>query len=169
MARQNPKENRPLINQKIYQIRKSLGLTQQEAAKKMNMKYDTYAKKERCGNITVKWALRFAEAMGVDPSCFNDVFQKNGVYNPIDFTPTKPEVFRMEDPMSGIIKLYPDTGKSTNQEEANIMIKETAKTEYIEFTLDPTEKSIIRTYRVLSKPQQKQALEFINELRKKGN
>ena len=43
MAKQKPKENRPQINQRIRQIRKSIGLTQQEAAEKLGMKYDTFA------------------------------------------------------------------------------------------------------------------------------
>ncbi len=164
MAKQKPKENRPQINQRIRQIRKSLGLTQQEAAQKMGMKYDTYAKTERCGDITFSWALKFAKTMGVDPSCFNDVF-KSEVSEPLVFTPVKSEVLRAADPMAGIIRLYPDEGK--NKEETYILVKENGKADEFEFTLNATEKSLIKTYRTLTKSEQKQSLEFINGLRTK--
>ncbi len=146
MSKHKSLGERPLINQKIREVRKAQKLTQPQVAQRMGMLYDTYSKKERCGKITIDWLLEFSDAVGVDPSVFADVLST------IVSDPTH-KTFGFEQPSEVIKNLYGDGAqnqpKAENQKPSGMQ-------------LSATEEGIINTYRGLSKAKQKEVRDFIN-------
>ena len=56
------------INQRVATCRKLAGLTQAEAAEKLNMKCSTYSQMERKGNISAQMVLDLASIFKVHPN-----------------------------------------------------------------------------------------------------
>lgn len=149
MSKHKSLGERPLINQKIREVRKAQKLTQPQVAQRMGMLYDTYSKKERCGKITIDWLVEFSNAVGVSPSVFKDVLST------IDNEPSH-KTFVFEQPSEVEKTLYGDDTqtqpKAENQKQSG-------------FQLSATEEGIINMYRGLSKAKQKEVRDFINSKR----
>ncbi len=154
----HPFSERPAINQKLHMLRKELGLTQDEAAKLMNMKYDTYAKKECYGKLTFEWVLEWARTLGVKPARFAEVFLEDDDViatqkGPYETTPEKGKTFILNSPTSGIIDIYEKS-----------QTKEKAKKEFL-FDLSDTEFCLVNTFHDLTLAEQKIVIKCINQIR----
>ncbi len=55
------------INKRIKYYRKKAGYLQSDIAKILNMKYDTYSKLERKGNIDCKTLIKISEILHINP------------------------------------------------------------------------------------------------------
>lgn len=161
MSSRKPISERPSINQIIRQARKDLKLNQAQVAEKMGMKVDTYSKKERFGNITIDWALEFANAVGVDPAIFSAVFEAPKPQT-LNFTPETGEVFTFKTRTDGIDRIYGKPKDDDKKEDKN-----NDKNPF-PFTLNATEKSLVETFHYLSKSQQNEILTFANEVKERG-
>ena len=154
MSKYKPASDRPLINQIIRKTRSELGLSQDEVAEKMGMKSDTYSKKERLGNITVEWAIEFANAVGVSPEIFKEVFNEKKENEPLIFEPQNGDKFNLNSPKDFIDTIY---GKAKPQQEK--------KKKTTTYELDSTECTIIDTFRDFSKPKRAEALTALNNIK----
>lgn len=178
MSKQHPISERPIINQTVYYIRKGLHLSQEEAAEKMGMLHDTFSKKERYGNLTLTWATKFADCVGVDPSIFSCVFAENisNTYfksdswkrllqskikptievpiepiNPIFEPILEPKTYTVRYPDNIVDKIY------SNQNEPK---KSTPKS----ITLNVTEECLVSRFRIFSKEHREDVFDLVNSI-----
>lgn len=150
MSKHKALNERPLINQKIREVRKAQKLTQPEVADRMGMLYDTYSKKERSGKITIDWLVEFSNAVGVSPAVFKDVLSTIETEEPR-------KTFTFEQPSRVEELLY---GNSDKKAETKVSEEKESG-----FQLSATEKSIIDIYRGLSKAKQKEVRDYISSKR----
>ncbi len=150
------------INKMIKKIRKDLKLTQADVAKKMNMKLDTYSKKERLGNITIDWAHEFAKAVGVNPAVFKSVFETE---NKLNFTPVDGTKLIFNDPNDFWNKVYKPVIEETKTEPA----LEVPKNASPNFSFKPSvkEHSLFETIHYFSKENQQKVIDLVNQLKQK--
>ncbi|MCQ2478313.1 MAG: helix-turn-helix domain-containing protein [Clostridia bacterium] len=125
-------------NKRIADARKNAGLTQQQAAEKLNMKRNTYARMERLGNPDIKTLQSLTELFGVSADwllCKEE--------NDIGFT--------QNDTASQMLNETNDPFNSS-----------------LPFMPNQTEINFIKVFHVLkSKENKDAALKFINDLYKK--
>lgn len=153
----HPFKERPAINQKIYMLRKELGLTQPEVAKLMGMKYDTYAKKECNGNITFDFVFKWAKTLNVDPVRFSEVFDiELDPENPYETQPEPGKTFILKSPNNGIIDIY-DKQQAKSKEKNKL-----------NFELTDDDFCVVKTFHFATKSEQTEIKNFINKLQKRG-
>ena len=160
MYKKHLSDNRPKINQMIRLIRKQAGYDQAEAAEIMGMKYDTFAKKERNGNISIEWAIEFARKMGVSPTILKSVFdddtqnelENNTEWKMILDSTNTGLTLTANTPENPLEKLYGKPQKTENKKT-------------ITYELNATEQSVIDTFRRLSKDKRQNVFDFMNNIK----
>lgn len=173
MSKHSPKSNRPRLNKVVERIRSDAGYTQPEAAALMEMKYDTFAKKERNGKITVEWAIEFAKRIGRDPSVFKCVFDLDPDENFFDSDKWKK---LLKNPSQGMVltakipdditeRLYGTVKPDIENNIENDPSFEKQKSKIYE--LDATEQGVINVFRKLSKEERQEVFNFMNN-KKRG-
>jgi Mg/Co/Ni transporter MgtE len=157
----------------VERIRNDAGYTQPEAAALMEMKYDTFAKKERNGKITVEWAIEFAKRIGRDPSVFKCVFDLDPDENffgsdkwkKLLKNPSQAMVLTAKSPDDITERLY---GTVNNQIKTNTENKPYSEDQKgATYELDATEQCVINIFRKLPKEDRQEVFNFIND-KKRG-
>lgn len=171
MDKHDSNNNCPSANQMLKKIRSDLNLNQYDVAEKMGMLYDTYSKKERCGNITFDFAIKFSKVLGVDPYLFAQVLgdgeNKDSKANEkILITPPEAATVLTVRDSSNIEEiLYGNTQKPKEEPKPQNEEPKSKKSKGIVYELNATEQGVINTFRRLSPDKRQEVFDFMNKIK----
>lgn len=99
------------INERIFNYRKRAGLTQEQAAERMDMKTSTYAKMELKGKIDSEKLLKLAELFGVTPEILlcgdESVNNKENYQHKLGRDQDRDNILRQEPPKIAVTEYIP--------------------------------------------------------------
>ena len=134
---------RSAINERVKKYRILAGLSQEEVAKKLNMKTSTYSQMERNGNISAQTIMKLAEIFGVSATTL--MYDEN-------------------DPFSRMVeRSFEKSDEILNFEQPKITIDENGNFVFPEYAPTKRELDFLKTIKSLPKTTQQEILDFVQK------